>query len=117
MKPWAEQFYNSTKWRNCRKSFISVRRAVDGGVCQYCGDKPGYIVHHEVWLTPENISDHDIALNHNNLRFLCQCCHNKIGQEADEPRYHFDSSGQIVPVPPLKKAARVSGQHRAASLV
>ena len=34
-----------------------------------CRDEPGYIVHHKVWLTPQNIDDPDVALNPANILY------------------------------------------------
>ena len=65
----AKAFYKSKKWRKCRAAFVASRVNIDGGLCQICRDAPGYIVHHKVWLTPENITDPDIALNPANFLY------------------------------------------------
>jgi len=67
-------------------------------MCQICGRQLGYIVHHTVWLTPDNINDPDITLNHELLMYVCLDCHNKIEQEGAEPDYCFDDDGQLVPI-------------------
>lgn len=100
MKDFVENFYNRRAWHMCRASFISERIEIDGGMCQRCHDRPGYIVHHIVELTPENWQDPEIALNHANLEFLCLQCHN---QEHDvfrpAPRkVFFDDDGNVVDV-------------------
>ena len=92
-RPFAEKFYNSRRWRKCRASFIAEREAIDGGLCQDCGRDGGYIVHHEIWLTPENIDNPEITLNHNNLRYVCLRCHNQI--EEGQRRAVFDEYGNI----------------------
>lgn len=96
-KPFAKPFYNSKAWKDCRASFIADRIAIDGGMCQECGEELGYIVDHVEELTPENITNPDIALNHENFRYLGLKCHNKktFGKNKEEPRYYFDSEGQI----------------------
>lgn len=99
----AEKFYNSTAWRKCRESYIAERVLINGGMCEMCGAELGYILHHKIWLTADNISDPDIALNHDNLMFVCHTCHNKIDQEGgnkNDERYTFDETGQLVPLPP-----------------
>ena len=46
MQPWAARFYASARWKKCRAGYIKFRRTIDGGLCEECRDKPGYIVHH-----------------------------------------------------------------------
>ena len=60
-KEFAKSFYKSAKWKKCRKSYIDSRVLVDGGVCEMCKEKLGYIVHHKIPLTPENINDEKIT--------------------------------------------------------
>jgi len=96
----AKAFYNSKAWLKCRASYIADRTAIDGGLCQRCGEELGYIVHHKEWLTPENVNDPDIALNHDNLEYVCLLCHNKIDQESEDARYRFGPDGQVIPILP-----------------
>lgn len=72
MKPWAEHFYKSKAWRDCRDAFFIYKH----GICERCGGH-GEIVHHKEYLTPTNINDPNITLNWDNLELLCQDCHNK----------------------------------------
>lgn len=72
---WAKPFYNSAAWAKCRDSYIAERRSVDGGLCECCRKELGYIVHHKVILTEQNIYNPDIALNHDNLSYECKTCH------------------------------------------
>ncbi len=60
-KEFAKAFYNSKKWKQCRAAYIAHRQAIDGGLCESCHEAPGYIVHHKIELTPDNINDPDIA--------------------------------------------------------
>lgn len=104
MKDFARQFYYSTAWKKCRKTYISMRQAVDGGMCERCHEKPGYIIHHKTELTPDNITDPDIALSFDNLMYVCHDCHNIIhGYTAEVPeravRYAFSPDGSPVPLP------------------
>lgn len=77
-KEFAKPFYKSAKWRKCRQSFIAHRISEDGGLCEICHDKTGLIIHHKEKLTPDNIDDPDIALNFDNLMYVCLDCHNKV---------------------------------------
>lgn len=107
MKDFAKGFYDGKAWQNCRASFIAGRVSIDGGLCQRCRQRLGYIVHHTVELTTENIHDPEIALNHQLLEFLCLDCHNmepghfsnRDGKET--PReFVFDANGDLIPTSP-----------------
>jgi hypothetical protein len=91
----AKAFYKSTRWRKCRAAFIADRMRIDGGLCQMCRDEPGYIVHHKVWLTPQNIDDPDVALNPANFLYVCHDCHNKIENDGGN-LYYFDEQGHAT---------------------
>ena len=69
-----------------------------GGLCEDCMAngiiKAGEIVHHIVPLTPENISDPNIALSWNNLRLVCRDCHAKE-HDARARRYKVDEMGRV----------------------
>lgn len=97
-KPWAKRLYNSAAWRKCRESYI----ASAFGLCESkgCG-KPGYIVDHIVELTPENINDPNITLNHENLQYLCLVCHNVKTFQKYSPTAEgvmFDAEGNLIEV-------------------
>ena len=104
---WAKAFYKSGAWLKCRASYIAKRVAIDGGLCEECQEELGYIVHHKTLLTPANINDSDIALNHEHLKYVCKRCHDY--EEAhfinkDDCRCRFDAAGQPVEVvPPINK--------------
>lgn len=78
-RDFAKQFYKSKQWQKCRASYILKRQGIDGGMCETCHQEPGKIVHHKIWLSPENINDPNVSLNHKNLKYECQTCHNKEG--------------------------------------
>lgn len=98
-KEYAKLFYKSDKWLQCKKSFIAERRAIDGGLCQRCRKRYGYIVHHRQHITPENITDPMVTLSHTNLEYLCRECHNKEHFGDAGLRYMIGEDGQ--PMPPL----------------
>lgn len=70
------------------------------GLCERCYAKGKHILgeelHHKVWLTPKNISDRNITLNHDNLIFLCSDCHREVHGDRNPNQYTFDENGQII---------------------
>lgn len=99
MKEFAKKFYNSTAWKKCRASYIASRRMIDGGLCEACHQRAGYIVHHKTALTPANISDPDIALSHSNLAYVCKPCHDEEEGhfvQRKETLCMFDMNGQPI---------------------
>ena len=100
-KEYADKFYHRKAWKDCKRSFISDRVAVDGGMCQVCHEKLGYIVHHRTHITADNISDPDITLNHNNWEYVCKDCHDMFeGHGVNNKRQSllvmFDENGQPI---------------------
>jgi 5-methylcytosine-specific restriction enzyme A len=94
-----KQFYSSKSWKKTRESYISSVN----GLCEVClsRDKyvPGYIVHHRVEITTDNINDPNITLSHSNLQYVCLECHNQIHfakGEAIDDELMFDSNGDVV---------------------
>jgi hypothetical protein len=75
-REFSRKFYKSKAWKQCRESYI----AKVYGMCERCQTKgkikPGYIVHHKTYITPQNINDPNITLNHSNLEYVCLDCHN-----------------------------------------
>lgn len=71
----AKSFYNTRAWQKCRNAYIKKRLLIDGGLCEECHDAQGYIVHHKVTLTEENIDDVNVTLNERNLKYVCKDCH------------------------------------------
>lgn len=103
-KEWAKRFYNSKRWERCRDGYISERRAIDGGLCECCREKLGYIVHHKIILTPENILDPETSLNWEHLSFECKDCHDQheghgVGSKS-ELVCVFDDEGNPIGIKP-----------------
>jgi len=96
VKEWAEDFYKSKSWRQCRESYIKTQQ----GICERCS-QIAQIVHHKTYLTPNTINDPTITLSYTNLEALCQDCHNleHHGRETANPRYTFDDAGEIIYAP------------------
>lgn len=105
MKQWAEWFYNSDEWRECRETFLQSK----GYLCERCStpDDPvtAKIAHHKIYLTRNNITDPRITLSWTNLEALCQDCHNKEHHRSERrKRYAFDEAGNLVPaLPPMRR--------------
>ena len=103
-KEWAAKFYKGKAWRECRTSYI----ASVFYLCESCKKKgiikPGKILHHTCYLTPSNIDDPNVSLNHSLLRFDCQECHNREHHGDNEGVVRdglcFDEYGQLVALPP-----------------
>lgn len=99
-KEYAKKFYKSKAWQQCRKAFIADRITIDGGMCQACKEKLGYICDHIEEINPNNINDIDITLNHKNLQYLCLECHNKktfgVNNGVIRDGLKFDENGDIV---------------------
>lgn len=95
VKPWARAFYMSAQWKACRNSYI---KSV-GGLCERCWERgqvrPASIVHHKVYITPENIRDPNITLNYANLEALCRECHEAEHRHGPK-RYAVDAMGRVT---------------------
>lgn len=97
-KDYAKHFYKSTAWKKCRASFIKKRRGIDGGLCEHCKSREGYIVDHIKEITPDNINNIDVILNHSNLQYLCLECHNTktfLKNKSIDDDLFFDENGNI----------------------
>lgn len=101
-KEYARAFYNSPAWKHTRKAYASSV----GGLCERCLRSgiytPGVIVHHIRHLTPENITDPNVALDWSNLELVCRDCHAaihdaEINHRAPR-RYRVDDFGRVVSV-------------------
>ncbi len=92
MQAWAKKFYNSKAWKKTRTAYIKSQN----GLCERC-KQAGDIVHHKIYLTPQNINNPLITLSMSNLELLCQECHNKEHVSRKNPRYKIDSCGNILP--------------------
>ena len=86
-KEYAKQFYSSKAWQKCRAAYIAERIMIDGGLCEKCREQPGEELHHIKHITLNNITDSDIALNANNLMWLCKDCHFKEHRESIFKQY------------------------------
>lgn len=117
-KEFAKKFYSSASWQACRNEYIEKKHHL----CENCLKRgiytPGEIVHHVIEVTPVNIDNPEITLNHNNLELLCRQCHleihdhhyskwDKINKKRKEQRdqrrrFKISTTGEIIPqdIPP-----------------
>lgn len=93
-----KQFYRSPAWRRARRAYIDERMAIDGGLCEVCGEEPGLIVHHKIWLDDINCNDPEISLNQDNFLYECQTCHNreKDPRKVMPGRVLYGPCGEII---------------------
>lgn len=88
MREFAKSFYRSVAWKNARAAYLQKV----GGLCEDCLEKglitPAVIVHHKIELTPENITDADIALSEKNLKAVCRACHAAEHEETYMRRFN-----------------------------
>lgn len=94
------RFYSSRAWQQTREAYISKRVLIDGGCCERCRMKPGFIVHHKEHLDEAKAKDPSIALNQDNLEFLCKACHDDehLGRRKPAAAVVFDKNGQPIPM-------------------
>lgn len=101
-KEFAKAFYKTKAWRKCRAGYIAERMLVDGGTCEVCHENPGYILHHKILLTQDNIDNPNVSLNWNNLKWECKNCHDKEEGHGVNNRLEllvtFDAAGQPVSI-------------------
>ena len=95
---WKKDFYWSNKWRNMSRLY----KQKAGGLCERCNAKglviPGEIVHHKIYLNANNVHDHKISLNMDNLELLCRNCHaeeHSNYKNKRKNRYSLDNVGRV----------------------
>lgn len=93
-RDFAKPFYHSQAWRQTQASYVKQ----SGGLCERCLQNglytAGVIVHHKIHLTPQNISDHEITLNPDNLMLLCRDCH--ALEHKRKRRWKVDEFGRVT---------------------
>lgn len=94
-KEFAESFYKSKVWQNCRASYI---KSV-GGLCEDCMKKGiirnGEIVHHIKHIDKNNINDVTVTLDWSNLRYVCRNCHAIAHKHTSNRRYTIGKDGRV----------------------
>lgn len=94
MEEYAAKFYKSAAWKRCRAAYL---KSV-GGLCERCLEagriSPAAVVHHKIYISPANISNPKITLDHNNLEALCWACHEQE-HKGKAKRYSVDMNGKV----------------------
>ncbi len=126
-KGWSKPFYNSRRWKQCRDAYVQMRISIDGGICEECGENMGYIVHHNLLLTPENIRKPEVALNYKHMKYVCKACHDRyeghgVGHKRTEVLCIFDEQGQPISLreidtPPFSKKSEKIKEDRPPRLI
>lgn len=105
MKDYARGFYSSRTWRTTQAAYMASQHYV----CERCGGL-ARVVHHILYITPQNIHDPAVTLDWSNLEALCMDCHNAehmSGADIAEG-LRFDEDGNIIQhtrnPPPCEKA-------------
>ena len=110
-KEWAKWFYKGKPWKRCRDGYIQERIRIDGGMCEVCHEQLGYIVHHKIMLTPENIKDPNVSLNWRHLSYECKDCHDQHEghgvKRASKLVCAFDSEGNPIGIHPEFEHSRL----------
>lgn len=93
-RDFAKKFYESKSWQQCRDYIISKYH----GICQKCHEHPAEIVHHIIWLNPNNINDPSITLDEDNLMPVCRECHAIIheGVSPTTDETMFNERGELI---------------------
>lgn len=98
-----KSFYASEAWTTLRKLLI-VEREYKCERCKKVIKEPKDLIgHHKKELTPENVTDHMISLNPDNIEIICFDCHNK-----EHKRFGYSGRGRqvyLVYGPPLSGKA------------
>ena len=94
-KDYAKSFYHSRRWKDTQAAFMTSRCYV----CERCGSV-ARIVHHKVYITPQNINDVHITLSWDNLEALCMDCHTNehLAGGICAEGLSFDENGDIAPL-------------------
>ena len=97
-RDFAKSFYNSKKWKRARQLKISTQH----GICERCGKafaSKHLIVHHKIYLTPQNVRCEDVSLSQANLECICHDCHNREHMSKKNDReIYFDDDGNVINV-------------------
>ena len=95
MKDYAKRLYKSKAWQRCRDNYM--RSA--GGLCERCLKQglvvPGEIVHHKIYISPDNVDNPAITLNPDNLELVCRDCHAQE-HSGRVMRYKIDEIGRVT---------------------
>lgn len=96
VKEYAEKFYNSKAWKDCRAAY---RKSVRG-LCERCLAQgiinTGEIVHHREPISADNINNPNVILDWKNLELVCRSCHSDLHYKERARRYKLDELGRVI---------------------
>lgn len=97
MREFAKAFYKSKAWKDTRREYAKSR----GWLCERCLANglavPGEIVHHKIYLTPENVSDLSVSLCWDNLELVCRQCHaDEHERRGNRKRWEVSEDGRVT---------------------
>ena len=97
MKDYAKSFYKSQVWKRTRAAYL---KSVNG-LCERCKAKglivPADIVHHKIYISPDNINDPSVTLDWHNLECVCRDCH-AAEHFGTEQRFTVDPLGRVTAI-------------------
>ena len=95
MQDFAKAFYKSKRWQSTRAAYL---KSV-GGLCEVCLKKglykPAVIVHHKVFIGPDNINNPEVTLSWNNLEAVCRECH-EDKHSGQNRWYIIEEDGRVI---------------------
>ena len=95
MQEYAKTFYKSAAWKHTRAAYL---KSV-GGLCERCRAKglivPAEIIHHKVYISPDNITDTSVTLDWANLEAVCRGCHAEEHTGVIK-RFEVDALGRVT---------------------
>lgn len=107
-REFSRALYHSKAWQKVREAYMRKPKRTPNGtvpplMCERCFEagrlRPAEIVHHIVWLTPDNVNDPSVTLDERNLMRVCRDCHAEIHYPDEfRQRVAFDENGRVVPL-------------------
>ena len=92
----SDNFYSGPEWRATKEAYLSKV----GRLCERCLKQgkvvPAEIVHHKIHLTPDNLTNPDIALSFSNLEAVCRR-HHAEAHKKHVKRWYINEEGKVVP--------------------
>lgn len=91
-----KSFYSSAAWVTCSKNYLNSVN----GLCEQCMEEgrltPARLVHHVIHMNTDTVKDPALAYGFDNLRALCQDCHNRVHYGKSLPRRYQFIDGKLV---------------------
>lgn len=95
------RFYSTKQWKRTKEAYLESVNHLCEECLKHGQIKPAYIVHHKKYLTADNETNPDIAIEWNNLEAVCLDCHNKIHHSKSRRWNYKDGRLEIEDDAPL----------------